>query len=426
MFPFHKHKRSTLVLSLILSTILFLTQCINNDNKSGKKNGETVDSYEQKINFGQFAGSASCANCHNDIYEKHILTGHYLTSRAAFEEYIKGSFEKGKNTFPFHPGLYVEMEKRDSGLFQVAYSNDIEKVARRFDIVMGSGAKGQTFLSWQGNSLFQLPITYFTATNQWCNSPGYPDKVIFNRPITSRCLECHSTYATTLAQQPKQPESFSRNQIIYGVDCEKCHGPAAEHVKYQSENPAATAAKFIVNPAQLSRQQQLDLCALCHGGRLNKTTPSFEFTAGDKLADYFVKDTISPDTKIIDVHGNQYGLLSESKCFIKSATLTCATCHNSHENERGKTTLFSQRCMSCHSEEHGTFCKIKSLPASTLKTGCIDCHMPKQSSMSIAVLLPEAELPTPASIHTHLIKVYSEETKKFINRKKSHKINKNN
>ena len=56
-----------------------------------------------------------------------------------------------------------------------------------------------------------------------------------------------------------------------GVDCEKCHGPAARHVEFQTQNPKETIAKFIINPAGFSRQQSLDMCALCHGGRLQKT-----------------------------------------------------------------------------------------------------------------------------------------------------------
>ena len=150
----------------------------------------------------------------------------------------------------------------------------------------------------KGNQLFQLPITYFTAANEWSNSPGYPDKVVFNRPVTSRCLECHSTYVNTISPPKKEPEEFDHYQILYGVDCEKCHGPGAKHVEYQTQNPKEIKAKYIINPAMLSRQQNLDLCALCHGGRLQKTNPSFEFIAGDKLSNYFVMDDTSvPDTK---------------------------------------------------------------------------------------------------------------------------------
>jgi nitrate/TMAO reductase-like tetraheme cytochrome c subunit len=73
--------------------------------------------------------------------------------------------------------------------------------------------------------------------------------------------------------------------------------------------------------------------------------------------------------------------------------------------------------MTCHNKEHGTFCKINPSVVSSIKSNCIDCHMPKQPSMAVALLLPGDIEPTAALIHTHLIKVYPEETKKFIERK---------
>jgi hypothetical protein len=46
----------------------------------------------------------------------------------------------------------------------------------RFDMVIGSGVMGQSFLTWRNNKLYQLPITYFTAADQWSNSPGFQMK----------------------------------------------------------------------------------------------------------------------------------------------------------------------------------------------------------------------------------------------------------
>jgi nitrate/TMAO reductase-like tetraheme cytochrome c subunit len=416
--------RSAVVTILIISCVFILIQCITNENTQKKdKENRTNVTDTRKVNFQQFAGSVTCIKCHKEIYESYVLTNHYLTSAPASEKSIKGSFEKDKNVFSFHPGLFVEMEKRDSGLYQVAYSKDVEKVARRFDIVTGSGAKGQTYLSWKGNELFQLPISYLTSANEWANSPGFLHKVVYNRPVTSRCLECHSTYANVISAPKKEPEEFDHYQFIYGVTCEKCHGPAAKHVEYETQNPKDPIGKYIINPSKFSRQQSLDLCGLCHGGRLQKTKPSFEFIAGDTLSNYFVPSTAGPTIKEIDVHGNQLGLLKESKCFRMSANLTCITCHNTHENERGKVSLFSERCMTCHNKEHGSFCKIDPSKVSSIKSNCIDCHMPKQPSMSVALLLAGNEVPTAALIHTHNIKVYPEETKKFIEGKiKSQKV----
>lgn len=306
------------------------------------------------------------------------------------------------------------MKKRADGPYQVEYYKGKEKKAKRMDIVVGSGTMGQSFLNWRQDQLFQLPITFFTAANQWSNSPGFPDKVVFNRPITSRCLECHTTFAKTTSAPDKEPETFDHRQIMYGVDCEKCHGPAAQHVQFQTAHPTDTAPKFISNPARFSRQQNLDLCALCHGGRLQKKKPSFTFTSGSLMSHYFVVDTTAPNPEAIDVHGNQYGLLRASKCFRMSKTLTCNNCHNTHEKETGKTVLFSQRCASCHNSDHGPVCKLEKKLSAVITKNCIDCHMPLKPSRAIAVFLPGANAPTAALIRSHLISIYPEETKKWI------------
>ncbi|MGE5108471.1 MAG: hypothetical protein ACM3H8_13050, partial [Sphingobacteriales bacterium] len=145
-------------------------------------------SFVSKIRYEDFAGSSSCQGCHKSIYDSHVHTAHFHTSEIASEKNIKGSFEEGKNIFPYNNGNYIVMKKTDSGFYQVEYSGGIEKQKYPFNITTGSGAKGQTYLHWKNNKLFQLPITYFTSANQWSNSPGFPDRAVFKRIITSRCL----------------------------------------------------------------------------------------------------------------------------------------------------------------------------------------------------------------------------------------------
>ena len=135
------------------------------------------------------------------------------------------------------------------------------------------------------------------------------------------------------------------------------------------------------------------------------------------MPDYFVIDTAGRDINSIDVHGNQYGLLAASKCFKMSATLTCNTCHNPHENEKGKVAVFSQRCISCHNGGHDNapLCKMTAtLKEEVISKDCISCHMPEQPSMAIAVLLQGQHTPAAALMHTHLIKNYPEETQKIL------------
>jgi hypothetical protein len=209
--------------------------------------------------------------------------------------------------------------------------------------------------------------------------------------------------------------------MIFGVDCEKCHGPGAKHVEFQTSHPKDSLAKYILNPATFTRQQNLDLCGLCHGGKIINRKPSFEFVSGDKLSDYFQKDTSISDASTIDVHGNQLGLLSSSKCFRMSQTMTCTTCHNPHENERGNVQLFSQRCQTCHSEGHNNICKMTEAIGPSIKLNCIDCHMPLKPSKLITELLPGDTKPTAARIRSHLIAIYQNETTRY----KSGGLNKN-
>ena len=401
-----KYRFSLLIIPSIFLCVLLFSKCgTNNVTEQSKVIG----------GFNDYAGSVKCINCHKDIYDSHQNTAHFKTSAAASSTNILGSFDTGKNTFTYASGGTIAMLRSGNDFFQAAYVNGVEKKRERFDMVIGSGTKGQSYASWINNNLVQLPVTYFTSTRQWCNSPGYPNKMAFNRPITSRCLECHATYAEITSPEGKEPETFDKNWLILGVDCEKCHGPAAKHVEFHNQHAGEKKGQFIINPSSLSRWQSLDLCVLCHGGRLQKTKPSFGFMAGDRINDFFMHDTVSMDAVNIDVHGNQYGLMAASKCFKNSNTLTCITCHNTHENEQGKTELFAARCVNCHNTAHGGLeCKISKTAGVDISKNCTGCHMPQLPSRAIAVLLPGQETLTSATMHTHHITSYPEETEKIL------------
>lgn len=400
MKNFTRYQRSTIIAAVLFVGIFLLSTCVERQSVDTENN--------PAVSFESFVGSQKCASCHQEVFNDHIRTAHFLTSQPATEKYVKGSFEDGKNIYAFNRSVAVAMEQRAGGYYQVEYFRGEEKVSKKMDIVVGSGTMGQSSMYWRDNYLFQLPITYFTAADRWSNSPGFPDKVVFNRVITSRCLECHATYASVISAPGVEPEQFDHNKIIYGVDCEKCHGPGAEHAAFHEKKPSDTVAKYILNPASFTRQQKLDLCALCHGGRLQKTQPSFSFTAGDELKKHFLLDTTAPDPDRIDVHGNQYGLMSASKCFKGSTVMTCNSCHDPHKNERGKIEAYSQKCMSCHQPGHKNFCPMEKQIGKSIISNCIDCHMPLKPSRAIAVFLPGESSPTAAQIRSHLIAVYPE------------------
>lgn len=399
------------MLSLVIS-VFVLAQCMSNAGKE----------MEALVSFSAYAGSEKCMSCHKDAYDKHLKTAHFLTGQPATENFISGSFKKESNSYYYSPDILVQMQKRDSGLYQVIYFKGEEKMAIRKDIVIGSGVMGQSFLNWRHNRLYQMPVTYFTAAAQWSNSPGFPEgKVMTDRPITARCLECHITYAEGSGADTLEPVNFNRDKIIYSVSCEKCHGPASQHVEFQTSHPVIKTASYVVNPAKLNRQQQLDVCAVCHAGKMQKIKPSFSFVPGKNLADYFIMDSIhnlSLAGGEVEVHGNQYGLLKKSKCFTATSTMTCSSCHNIHDNERGKTELFTARCLSCHPSNAPELQTPTHLLVKGIAQKCISCHMPVLESRAIAVYLQGETKPKAALVRSHFIGIYPDVTKKILNNEK--------
>jgi Cytochrome c554 and c-prime len=398
-----KYSRIALVMAAMCTLVFAMVRCMDNANTR-------VADKQNTSAYSLYTATEKCASCHKSIYETHLKTAHYLTGQPALQNFIKGSFENGENKYAYTPDILLDMQKRDSGFYQVAYFKGIEKKAMRFDMVIGSGVMGQSFLTWRADKLFQLPITYYTEANQWSNSPGFPkERVMIDRPVTSRCLECHVTYAEGKPFNDLEPIVFDSTKIIYGIDCQKCHGPGAKHVEYHTAHPQEKMAKFIINTAALSQQQQIDACALCHSGNIQKTKPSFSFTAGNRLADYFLIDTNSKVSNInLDVHGNQVGLLMASKCFQLSKNMNCGTCHNTHENQRGQLEMFSQKCTNCHNTADAAFNKPAHQPVAIVQKNCINCHMPLQTSKSIAVFLQGQEVPKASKLRTHFISIYPE------------------
>jgi hypothetical protein len=313
--------------------------------------------------------------------------------------------------------MEVVMEKKGNSFIQTGYVNGQELQSESIDVAIGSGRKGQTYLYWKENELFQLPISYFTPLNTWCNSPGFPSSFIkFYRQITAQCMECHSTYSKIESDNGQQTK-FNRNEILYGISCERCHGPGSEHVAYHKSHPDDTKGKYIINAGTLNRQQQLDACAFCHSGFRDLIKPAFTFSTGDKLDEYSAARYNADSSFQLDVHGNQYGLLTASKCF-KMSQMNCSSCHNAHNNEYNAPKIFSQRCMSCHKADSHNECKFLPPAGIVLSDNCIDCHMPLLPSGKILLEVAGNKSTVPDYVRTHKVAVYLQSTREFIKKKK--------
>ncbi|WP_422082440.1 multiheme c-type cytochrome [Ulvibacterium sp.] len=398
--------RITFWIIFILSSGIYLYFKIPSSIKSNYYDIEPLASHSSGENY---VGSEVCKECHADLYTSHLETAHYHSSSLANPGSVKGSFEKDKNLYRLNDSIRFNMLLEDSEMYQEAWNtNSQEKISKsKIDMAIGSGTKGQSYLSWENDKLYQLQISYFTPTDSWTNSPGIPMELMEQRrPANAKCLECHTTYAKSTALYG-MGNSYDKSQIVYGIDCERCHGPAEKHVTFHKKNPNLGEAGHIAKHDTLSRQQRLDACALCHSGVRMDIQPAFLFLTGDKLTEYSLPDSKAKDLNEVDVHGNQYDLLRASTCFKRTAGMDCASCHNPHKNERGDSVSFNAKCMECHSK-NSVLCNVDPSLSLQKNTNCIACHMPLIPSKSMFMQIGLDSLKVPVNVRTHLIDIYAQ------------------
>jgi Cytochrome c554 and c-prime len=371
---------------------------------------------DQPPPISAYTGDAACAKCHRKEAAAYEHTPHARDSSPASAKNILGSFQPGDNVLhTLDPNLVINMVAASDSFYQSAVNlaNPAEHLAERFDIVIGTGRHGQSYLYWDNDQLYQLPASYFTADHEWIISPSFPaDKIMFDRPITPRCLECHSSYFTSIVTNQIDTNQvdtnhFEKSSLVLGINCERCHGPGAAHVTRESASTKPGEAKSrlvadhtIVNPAHLDRDRQLDLCSLCHAGAVNPLRPSLTFRTGDDIRQFLAIKAATPG-ETVDVHGNQAGALELSKCFT-SSKMTCSSCHNVHEGP-GVAASYSHYCLECH--QMRTCGKYASL-GEKIRNKCVDCHMPIQQSGLIVSFA--GGQPVRASFRTHQIAIYDE------------------
>jgi predicted CXXCH cytochrome family protein len=396
--------KKALILFTIFVSAIFLTSCKNESDDYIDPRGT------------DYVGSESCIQCHQTQSESAFHSSHFKATSPANKENILGNFTKG-NTFIYDKNTKLVMEKRNDTLYQVLYKNNKEVQVYPFEVLFGV-KHAQTSAYWKNHYTYELPISYYKSLNSWATSPGYSASSInFERRVEKECYACHSSniasrFITTSSDSINfmnmEVEDFmNKETIIYGIDCERCHGPAKKHVQTHLKFPELKLAKDIVSFKKLTKQHRIDACAICHSGNDQiKIKSRFQFKPGENLLDYFAGVPEAKESINYDVHGNQLGLLSQSKCFQKSETMDCMTCHNPHSNASTNLASYAKICMSCHQGVQHSPSTLKKTSKVSLDNNCVECHMPKQDSKAIRFQKSNTSKMSSYSLRTHKIAVY--------------------
>jgi predicted CXXCH cytochrome family protein len=385
-------RRFLFVIFILVAFVVVIVQCTEIKKKDPR--GEA------------YAGSSTCIKCHKDLSNSYVHNAHFKTSRSLPANASTDSLGLPVSNFVFTKNTRLGIEKRKGGLFQVAYINGKEVKAERTDFVFGAGRSAYTFAYWYGNKMMQMPLNYLPPEHQWVNSPGFPtEQIYFGRPIISRCMECHSSYVDKKVTQTSSlsiEEEFLKSSVIAGIDCERCHGPAAKHVEFHEENPLVKKAYDMVNYRALPLKRRIDMCGVCHSGiQLQILTSSFAFKPGDTLKSLPQFSTYNGGEP--DVHGNQKQLLEASPCY-KVGKAECVSCHDVHGTTKMTALIYSEKCISCHKTvDHKT---LNTKEKALLTQNCIDCHMPVKESHAIGFQVSNSKEKIPYRVRTHRIGIY--------------------
>jgi Flp pilus assembly protein TadD len=296
-----------------------------------------------------------------------------------------------QNTFSDAPsGDHYTMIHREGAYYQQRHQIGLDGKPtnideKRIDYVIGSGDQARSYLHIDPEGrLVELPVTWYSEKGgYWAMTPGYEahNQKDFHGTVSKDCIFCHDAYPLEESKDIQASgEPIFRNPLPQGIDCQRCHGPGANHVKAaksgSSEITKIQAA--IINPANLDRSRQLEICMECHlstsGSQDRNISVRFDrdvfsFHPGERLSAYKLYfDTPQPDKSGFEIADAAYRLRM-SKCFEQSQ-MTCLSCHNPHRAPKTESS-YIQVCQSCHQ----TVAHKISLPKTET---CLSCHMPKR------------------------------------------------
>jgi hypothetical protein len=320
------------------------------------------------------AGSLSCRDCHPGETAGHEASGHARTLQPAAATEAAHAIDGRRFDDPALPGQSWSYRIEGSRLVAERRENGEFRSRQLLDLALGSGAHATTFVSLSpdpaGGPLSGLEhrLTYYRHEGSMGVTPGQaaaqdqpgrsPDGFALSPARLLDCLSCHGTHAAP-ASGSLRPETFLPN-----VHCERCHGPAREHVRRAEagiRSERLLALPF--GPGRATAADQIELCGRCH--RLPSMVPA---------------ESIVPENAAL-ARFPSVGLV-QSACYTRSAgQLRCTTCHDPHARAASAANRYEAACLDCHAsgpvDPATEPIPMRQVPCPVNPdSGCVGCHMP--------------------------------------------------
>ena len=334
----------------------------------------------------QYAGSASCAECHREVYAGWRGSHHARAQRELSGALDHEAFSPGKE---IHHGTQISSVAIKNGRYVLTAPGRDGQLQDFYP----TGALG-VFPLWQyliaeANGRVQVTeLAWDPAKKEWFNVYGQEDRrggewghwtgrgMCWN----SMCAMCHTSgYGKNYDQAN---DSYQSTWRTAGVDCEQCHGPMKGHVDWQAVHPNEESDPTI---QVLDNDEYMAVCGSCHARRGELTG---RFKPGEGFLEHYdpalpdLADVFYPDGQVRD-EDFEYAAFMLS--YMQAVGVRCFTCHDSHSGKTRKAG--NDLCLQCHERKMTTRIAIDPVehghhPAGKGGSLCVDCHMPQTVYMA--------------------------------------------
>jgi hypothetical protein len=317
---------------------------------------------------------ASCAKCHQEIYQRYMTTPMANASGLATDKFLPGKYTDSSS------GVTYEVFERDGAVW-LRYDRSSGTPLhgeQRLDFFMGTGNHALTYLYSINGYWFEVPIARYHEKGGYDMRPTLQNQkeMPFNVPQYFGCMHCHVNGA--------QPEDAgTRNHyrgapfLHGGIACEDCHGDASAHVQSKGKTP-------LLNLAALDPDRKTSVCILCHlegdASVPHRGRSLANFKPGEEISDY-ISYYVRPGA------ANSRRGVSEVEGFYTSTCrrmsgekMFCTACHDPHYTPTSveRTAFYRAKCLACHTDAKYTTAHFPD------QQDCASCHMPKRESPDLA------------------------------------------
>jgi hypothetical protein len=379
---------------------------------------DQVASRPIEVQAGGYVTSSRCRACHPHEYATWHDSYHRTMTRRAEPESVLGDFNDVRLTLE---GKQYHLQ-RDGDEFWVEMDNPIRSIVPgppkvRERIVMTTGShqlQAYWFETGFTRTTGLFPFTWQIQEQRWISRRSAfvmpPSDPIDASPGTWTfiCLKCHATHARPRVEFEGNTLTRSDTHVAeFGIACESCHGPAANHVE-ANQSPTRRYAQSmssepdptIVNPAHLAPLRSTEVCGQCHGvfdyfvdERHMRTwfRDGFVYRPGGELGKYRTVKWTGEEQfwsdGLVRTAGREYNAMLGSACHDRGH-MTCLSCHVLHQpvgdtrphrvwaDDQLRDLDGDQTCLQCHAKYGADIAAHSHHAAASEGSRCQNCHMP--------------------------------------------------